>query len=614
VKRRREHAKHKSENVRRLKPLLDDLRVGRPTETLDWAAQVYFCPLVSEGKHLVGVERIVHLTDQSTANAILAGWDYLATVELVGVNAAMLGTAEAQNSRESVEWPTIASLDRRFEEGHLPDPATMPISSALVFIKSGFIVEDQERRRRLERWAIDRLNLDPTLGASQLADYFDAILDAGATQLNAIGMLSEDVTRGGAVAEAIDLLLARRPAMPTKALHSALRAAAKYGDTARLQALAQAALPNTRVVGGQRIIWNFVEFLVDPIGTGERLVAENSGSDIAELFDEPLMDGFIEAFHELDSSTRVHREAMIVQLLGRLSSPKDELVSGPVTGPARLSGTVRQAITRLASHPLPGAGVVLARLIEDGDLAEWRPSLRHAQAQQGRLQRDRNFKHPIPSVVRAAVDGGAPVNAADLRAVVLEELERLRAELRSNNTTPWKRYWNLDPHGKPTEPHIENECRDHLLERLQDRLKRYRIAAAIPEARRGEETRVDMLMLTGAGRNLPVEAKRHYHPDIWTAASTQLQGYAAAEGADGHGIYLVFWFGNEPEPTPARPDGSDGPRSARELEALLARDLGPDLGPHTDVIVFDVSDPEAPGTGAPRKKRRLKKVTGAAVR
>jgi hypothetical protein len=167
----------------------------------------------------------------------------------------------------------------------------------------------------------------------------------------------------------------------------------------------------------------------------------------------------------------------------------------------------------------------LTNLIEDEGLAAWHPSLRHAQAQQIRLQRDRNFKQPTPAVIRTAVDGGPPVNAADLRAVVLEELERLRAEFRINDTTPWKRYWNLDSQGGPTEPRIENACRDHLLERLQDRLKPYRIAAAIPEARRGEETRADMLMLTGAGGNLPVEAKRHFHRDIWTAASTQLHGY-----------------------------------------------------------------------------------------
>jgi hypothetical protein len=604
AKRRREHAKQKAGNIKRLNLLLGDLRVGRRPGHLDWAAHLYFGVPGGDGKHLAGVERVVDFTDHTTADAILAGWEFLATVDLVGVNAATLGTAEAEGRRYCVEWPAIAGLDRLFEEGGLPNPASMPISLATAVIKSSFIVDDEERRKRLEQWAIDRLNLNPVLGASQLLDYFGASLDAGATQITSIWRLAENDTRGGAVGQAIDRLLSTRPAMPPEALRSLLQVAGEHLNAARLQELTEAALANPAVVDGQRAIWTFVGFALDPVGHGERLIAEHSGSDTVELFDQSVMDGFIKALHVPDGGARVAREAAVVRLLGRTTSPDHELSSGLVTREARLSGIVRQAITWLASHPHPDAGVALARLIDDGDLAEWRPNLRHAQAQQARLQRDRNFKHPTPSVIRAAVDGGPPVNAADLRAVVLEELTRLRVELRTNNTAPWKRYWNLGPHGKPTDPRIENECRDHLLERLQDRLKPYRIAAAVPEARRGEETRADMLLLTGAGRDLPVEAKRHFHPAIWTAASTQLQGYAAADGADGCGIYLVFWFGNEASPTPSRPDGSDGPRSACELEAMLVSDLAPDLRARTDVIVFDVSDPGALGTAAPRKKRR----------
>jgi hypothetical protein len=87
----------------------------------------------------------------------------------------------------------------------------------------------------------------------------------------------------------------------------------------------------------------------------------------------------------------------------------------------------------------------------------------------------------------------------------------------------------------------------------------------------------------------------------------------ATQGADGRGIYLVFWFGNEASPTPARPDGGDGPRSARELESMLVGDLAPDLRARTDVIVLDVSDPKAPTTAAPHRKRSSKKVRIAAA-
>ncbi len=603
AKRHCENAKRKAANIRLLRPILGDIPFGLRPGPLGWAAQLYFSPPDPYGDRPAGVQRVIYCTDQRTAAAILAGWDYLVGVDLVGVTAAALGTAEATGRILEIEWAAIAGLDRHFEEERLPDPATLPITLAIVVIKSNFIAQDQERRTQLRQWAIQRLNLNPTLGAAQLVDYFGAILDAGATQLNAITWLSENATCAGAVTQAIEEMLATRPAMPAKALPSSLWTAAKHLDASRLQALAHSALTHPAVVDKQRTLWTLVEFLLDPTGNDDWLLGENSRSDIGELFDEPMMDGFLEAFHEFDGGTRVHRETAIIRLLGRLSSPQDELVSGLVTGAVRLSGSVSRAIWSLANYPHPDAAVGLAGLIGDGGLAAWHPSFRHAQAQQARRQRDRNFKHPAPSVVRAAVDGGPPVNAADLRAVVLDELERLRAELRTNSTTPWKGYWNLDLQGKPTEPLIENRCRDQLLERLQDRLKPYRIAAAVPEARRGEETRVDMLMITGAGATLPVEAKRHYHPDILTAASTQLQGYAAAEGAAGGGIYLVFWFGNEASPTPSRPDGRDGPRSARELESMLVNDLAPDLRARTGVIVFDVSDPAAFTTAAPRKKR-----------
>ena len=110
-----------------------------------------------------------------------------------------------------------------------------------------------------------------------------------------------------------------------------------------------------------------------------------------------------------------------------------------------------------------------------------------------------------------------------------------------------------------------------------------------------------------------MEAKRHFHPDIWAAASTQLQGYAADEAADGFGIYLVFWFGNDGFPTPARPDGGDGPTSASELERMLAADLPLDIRSRTDVIVFDVSNPAALSDAKPRKKRTPRSAAPAST-
>ncbi|WP_337108449.1 hypothetical protein [Mesorhizobium salmacidum] len=104
-----------------------------------------------------------------------------------------------------------------------------------------------------------------------------------------------------------------------------------------------------------------------------------------------------------------------------------------------------------------------------------------------------------------ALAGGAPASPADLAAVVLEELDRYRATLRTGSETPWKRFWNTDKDGAATTPQIENEDRDRLLELLRFRLDRYGIVASLPEARRGENTRADVLLLSHAGMNLPIE-------------------------------------------------------------------------------------------------------------
>ena len=216
-----------------------------------------------------------------------------------------------------------------------------------------------------------------------------------------------------------------------------------------------------------------------------------------------------------------------------------------------------------------------------------------------------HVRYPKPEAIREALAGGPPVRAADLRAVVVDELDRLRHQLHTSDTTPWKRYWNLDSTGHPEGPLPENQCRDHLLDLLKVVLRPYRIAGALPEARRGEETRADMLIMSCAGRDLPIEAKRHYNRDIWTAPRAQLQGYANSERAEGFGIYLVFWFGNDQGPTAPREDGAPGPNTAGELEAMLAAEVPPESRELMSIIVFDVSNPSGPA-GKPRTRCQRK--------
>jgi hypothetical protein len=587
--RRERDAQQKAKNVQLLTPELEDLRVGRRPGYLAWAAQEYF--LRTDAQRPAGVERIIYFTDEVISEAILAGWRHIVTREVVGVDAQLLGQAVGKNETYGVEWAVLAGLDQLLAREPLPDISTIPIVVAIAILKSSWMLQDAAKRKQFERWALHRLNVDPAGGAAQLLQFWCAAVDADATHLESLGRLGEYDSARGAVADALDALLHARRSMPAALLRSALRDAAKLLDSKRLLACAEAALADTAIVNEPRLIWSFVAFALDPRAHAAAILSEHGPDGGARLSDELRGHymGAVGAFAAIGPAVRAERGAVIVRLVGPSQSPDEDERTRRGEGTSELVNVVRGAIQALASDADVGAGRALGALLQEPSLAPWRRSLQHAHALWSRLHREGSFRYPTPAAIRAALAGGPPVNAADLGAVVVGELYRLRRELRTSDNTPWKRYWNVDSNGSAVQPLIENQCRDHLLDRLRDRLARYNVTAALPEARRSEETRADMLILSGSGTSLPIEAKRHHHRDLWVAPSTQLQGYADAEGSEGHGIYLVFWFGLDVGPTPGRADGAAGPNTAEELEAMLAVDLSSAVRERINVIVFDVS-------------------------
>ncbi|MGY4414888.1 hypothetical protein ACVWW4_006624 [Bradyrhizobium sp. LB7.1] len=575
-------------DVADLRTLLPDVSAGRHAYSLGWAAEIYF-----EHDGSQDIARVVARTDEATASAIVEGWRRVVLLGLGDVDAAALGRAEAEQRRFHIEAAAAAGVLEMITSGDASSLAAAPLEIAIAVLKSSWIVDGEQRRDKLDAWAISRLNAEPDRGAAQLLAYWGAALDAGASDLPSLWKLQE-AKPSSAVVLAVESILKARPNMVIAGLRSAVRAAAKLFDTARLVGLAREAVNNLAVRGGERRIWMLVIFVLAPVIEAEE----------AETVSAVLDEGNRELVGTLTSMKGVNAAPTLrltISILGRTVAPRDERPRrGRVSDTYHQCETVRKFINLLSADPSEAAATALSALLSDPQLGAWVTNLRHAQAQQRRTMRDKAFRHPSPSAVRAALDCGPPVNALDLRAIIVSELLQLRAELRSTDTTPWKRYWN-NSRGKVTEPLIENECRDHLLDRLRDRLTRYYIAAALPESRRGNDTRTDVLILTGAGRNLPIEIKRHFHPAIWTAASTQLVGYAADPGADCMGIYLVLWFGTDISTTPARPDGGAGPKNAAELETMLVADMPEGMKTLIEVVVFDVSNP---ARLSPRRSRK----------
>lgn len=460
---------------------------------------------------------------------------------------------------------------------------------ALVALRqSGSIVEN-EARDRLEVWAAAELDRDVEAGQTALHALWSGALDAGATAALPLWQLASGHP-SRAITAALELILAERPNMPLDPLRMLLMDAAKRLPPNRLAELADAALGRTDLSPRARTLWSLVVFGVrgDP---ARAALDGHDAQDLHALMDDSLGAGVLEHLPVENEAERASRDAAIIRALGPTSTPETASAStGRTVRGKRSSDAVHRAIRQIERNTDPSVTTLLDECLEMAVLADWHPQLRHAREVQARSAVDNTFEHPSIGQVLALLTGGAPVNAADLRAILVDELRRLARNLRADHESPWLDYWNTDAAAKPVDPKVENAVRNTTLTKLRDALGKYRIAVTLAEVQRKDGTRVDLYTATHNGRNLPTEAKRHYHPDLWTAAKEQLQEYTTSEGATGDGILLVFWFGDDWTGTPARLDKIK-PKSAGELEALLISDLSPELRKTTDVVILDVSRP-----------------------
>ena len=109
------------------------------------------------------------------------------------------------------------------------------------------------------------------------------------------------------------------------------------------------------------------------------------------------------------------------------------------------------------------------------------------------------------------------------------------------------------------------------------------------EASAQQDTRADLRVSAVINHRrvvVPIEIKKENHDQIWLAWRDQLEGrYVTDPAAQGHGIYLVLWFGHSPEKSP---EGIK-PKSAEDLERLL-RERIPEADRHRlKVVALDLS-------------------------
>ena len=393
------------------------------------------------------------------------------------------------------------------------------------------------------------------------------------------------------------------------ALHQVLLAAIRHMPDDELTDLVSARLARSEMDVAQRVYWLAAGSFVAPDECLPRLIDFLSVKEEARV--HHLVDFLVPETKPLPNQEwpTAHLTGLVRAVGAKLHSPWDDVPDstyhfmggdGFETGlraESLLNGWIKTLVHRLDDE----ASAALADLAGDPVLAKWSGKLRRARDEQAETRRAATRRAPAVTEVREALRGGPPGSAADLAALVSERLRQLGKRTRDESSDAWIRYWRGDPEDpkgrRVISPMPENACRKVLAWDLQPLLEPHRVVVSQDE-QVAEERHPD-IMAHHHPHAVPIEIKHTASPDLWTAASDQLHKlYCRVPGSDGHGIYLVLWFGADCLKKP--PPSGHRPESPGELRTLLEAALAPELRYMIDVVVMDVSAPPGRRSGSLR--------------
>lgn len=228
--------------------------------------------------------------------------------------------------------------------------------------------------------------------------------------------------------------------------------------------------------------------------------------------------------------------------------------------------------------------------------------LRQKAAQQRRARSEKEFVPLSPKSLKELLTEGPPSNAEDLKSLVMEELAVAQKVLLGDELDQVRDFWS--DNGIPFE---ENRCRDRLAALIKPVLERYGVRQ-LTEADMPHSKRADLAFACGNLQlQLPLEVKGQWHPDVWDAATRQLdQQYLIDWRSDDRGIYCVLWFGDLPWSTgrrlQAHPSGAKPPASAKEMKAILMAGIPEQRRSQIDVVVLDLTATKIKSGAKPKAK------------
>ena len=368
-----------------------------------------------------------------------------------------------------------------------------------------------------------------------------------------------------------------------------LKAASLHCEKELLLDMVEKKLACNSITVAQRSYWLTTGLIVSPDSFLEQMNSYLSGNERRIRF---LANAVSLLLVDLESSKQLSVSVLnlLVRSIGFTFRPRfsmtDSEQGGDQTQALDAADHVRSLIYQLSRIPTDDASTVLQNLSSDDNLLPWRPYIDDAKVRQIALRREASFRFGSAEKIQKVFDNLAPANASDLGVLAFEHIVELSKEIRNYNTSDWRQYWNVDSYNRPNKPKPENACRDAFLSDLRSKLQPLNIDAQ-PQGIHTNDNCSDV-QISYDGLSIPVEIKHNGSNDLWIGIREQLiKKYTGAPGSDGHGIYLVFWFGIENQYK--SPSGIESPQSATELEELLRQRLSDEEKHKILICVVDVS-------------------------
>lgn len=592
VKEKRKHAVTRAQNIAYLTQRLPTIREGGEERLLAWAADIYLGFMRDNRDILDARERLVIVSNEEIADALVQGVIRYAENPDIPKKDAFIERWLA-NSIPYTHTLLSLSVFLRYKAGMpVPEEALQHCVAAVATAgNAGGKMPDYDDT--LTAWLIQAVRQNPAVVGAVLSEiwlsvatnnkkgdlprYYELSHDTGSQQFLAslaakvlkIGINEDHDTVGKFVA----VLLCH--------------------DRQAVLAIGATELSRNELSAEVRAVWTTALFVIDPtkyLNSWQLLMAKAESSVLWASLGTLGGDRYSKSEPGLLTSAQ---RAAVVMSVGRLVA-NVEHPRGSWSGsqnPWDVAEFVKNQIKLIAADSSADVAIQLAELENDGGLASYRDLIRHHRAQHEKQQRESSFTFASPKQVGEAIQNSAPATPSDLLAFTVDHLSIIAREIARTQRERYRAYWNENGRNL-VKPKLEEVCSGLLAEDLQNRVQTQGLTVSV-EHHMVADKECDLVVSQGNERLLPIEAKHHYHRELWTAWRTQLDRlYTRDAKAGGLGIYLVFWSGEaKGRKMPKLPKGLRRPTNATELSgALKALIPGKDRF-RLRVVVVDIAGP-----------------------